>query len=555
MDSATSLTKEPERAAQQVDRFVRRFEPSYRLLAYYAALPLVITPELLNYLRNQFLRSEEVPWVAEVDLLLSDLCRTVGYEQYAMDTAVRAYLFSEMERELGYPKIEAASRLLINYIHHLAQTNPYLGRQELEVQQWAAMAYLEDQRSEVVRQIASAYQNSITTDRAGSASRAEMARLSRITKELAPQLREYADLLAYAELVRRFLEDPTQVSTELLTRSYKVLEDVELRVPEPWLPTDRRTPLQSFEFDVATVELGSPTELVALQPFEFEIATVEIKKSGGIAGFGRSPQVIIHRRSARSQQIIEDLGNGISLEMVAIPAGSFVMGSPDREKGRSSSEDPQHTVTLSSFFLGKYPVTQAQWKAVAALTQVNRSLDPDPSRFKGETGPVECISWLDAIEFCDRLSQLTGRPYRLPSEAEWEYACRAGTTTPFHFGEIITTDLANYNGDYTYGDGPKGVYRRETTPVGSFGVANAFGLYDMHGNVWEWCMDHWHENYEDAPIDGSAWINLSASENASRLLRGGSWVNYPRGCRSAFRNWLFAGGSNLYFGFRVACSA
>jgi formylglycine-generating enzyme required for sulfatase activity len=266
-------------------------------------------------------------------------------------------------------------------------------------------------------------------------------------------------------------------------------------------------------------------------------------------------QKSLRREQQERQQFVEDLGNGISLEMLAIPEGSFVMGSPDGEKERSSSEGPQHTVTLSSFFLGKCPVTQAQWRIVAALPQVNRELDPDPSRFKGETRPVECISWLDAIEFCDRLSQYTGKQYRLPSEAEWEYACRAGTTTPFHFGETITTDLANYNGDYTYGDGPKGVYRQETTPVGSFGVANAFGLYDMHGNVWEWCMDHWHENYEDAPIDGSAWIDPSASENASRLLRGGSWGSDPRYCRSAFRGRNNAGYRYDDDGFRVACSA
>ncbi|MFM9160298.1 MAG: formylglycine-generating enzyme family protein, partial [Dolichospermum sp.] len=129
--------------------------------------------------------------------------------------------------------------------------------------------------------------------------------------------------------------------------------------------------------------------------------------------------------------------------------------------------------------------------AVAALPQVNQELKPNPSRFKGDGStlltnhrPVERVSWHDAVEFCARLSNYTKRPYRLPSEAEWEYACRAGTTTPFHFGETMTTDLANYNGNYTYGDGSKGVYREETTEVGSFKIANEFGLYDMHGNVW-----------------------------------------------------------------------
>ena len=242
----------------------------------------------------------------------------------------------------------------------------------------------------------------------------------------------------------------------------------------------------------------------------------------------------INRHRQQAQCFIEDLGNGVQLEMVAIPEGSFLMGSPKDELERSDKESPRHTVTIEPFFLGKYPVTQAQWQAVASLPQVNHKLDPDPSSFKGANRPVEMVSWYDAVEFCARLSRYTDKPYRLPSEAEWEYACRAGTTTPFHFGETITSELANYDANYTYGAGVKGIYRQETTPVGSFSVANAFGLYDMHGNVWEWCEDDWHDSYEDAPTDGSAW--LSSDGNTTKVIRGGSW-NYPAAlCRSAFRN-------------------
>ena len=234
------------------------------------------------------------------------------------------------------------------------------------------------------------------------------------------------------------------------------------------------------------------------------------------------------------------------------------MGSPEDEPERSNSEGSQHEVTVPSFFIGKYPVTQAQWQTVVALPKVNQNLEPDPSRFKGGDRPVENVSWHDATEFCRRLAHKTGRPYRLPSEAEWEYACRAGTTTPFYFGETITTGLANYNGTDnkygSYGRGPKGIYRKETTPVGSF-PANAFGLYDMHGNVWEWCKDHWHSNYEGAPKDGSPWIDTEAEEDASRVLRGGSWFFGPRYCRSACRFNLYA---EFRFGnargFRVVCS-
>ncbi len=185
---------------------------------------------------------------------------------------------------------------------------------------------------------------------------------------------------------------------------------------------------------------------------------------------------------------------------------------------------------------------------------MNREIKSNPSHFKGKNLPVEQVSWYDVMEFCDRLSQYTGRPYRLPSEAEWEYAARAGTTTPFHFGETITSELANYDANYTYGAGTKGIFRQKTTPVGSFGVANAFGLYDMHGNVWEWCADHWHGDYEGTPEDGSHWIE-NDNDNQGRLLRAGSWGDNPPYCRSACRLYNGAGDRDYVIGFRVVCAA
>jgi len=163
---------------------------------------------------------------------------------------------------------------------------------------------------------------------------------------------------------------------------------------------------------------------------------------------------------------------------------------------------------------------------------------------------VEQVSWEEAVEFCRRLSVQTGRDYTLPSEAQWEYACRAATTTPFCFGESMTSDLANYDGNTTtYASGPKGAYRQQTTEVGSFS-ANGWGLHDMHGNVYEWCLDRWHGSYEGAPADGSAWM---AGRGASRLLRGGSWNDIPRHCRSAFRSYIRPVYRNYNFGFRVCC--
>jgi formylglycine-generating enzyme required for sulfatase activity len=264
-------------------------------------------------------------------------------------------------------------------------------------------------------------------------------------------------------------------------------------------------------------------------------------------------ELILRKERKQARYFTEKLGEAIGLDMILVPAGTFWMGSPDDEPDRSEDEGPQHEVNVSSFFMGRYPVTQAQWRFVAALTPGSRELDLDPSNFKEDKRPVEQVSWYDAVEFCDRLAQHTGRPYRLPSEAEWEYACRSGTVTPFYFGKTLTTEIANYDGNYTYNDGPKGEYREETTPVDQFEIANAFGLCDMHGNVFEWCQDHWHENYEGAPTDGSAW--LSANENASRVSRGGSWRDYPRHCRSAYR--FYDTPDNRYFniGFRVVCSA
>jgi len=274
-------------------------------------------------------------------------------------------------------------------------------------------------------------------------------------------------------------------------------------------------------------------------------------------------KVVITKRQHQNQFFDEMLTESLSLRMMQISAGSFLMGSPSDERDRSDSESPQHQVQVETFFLGKYPVTQAQWRFVAALSQVDRPIEADPSSFKGDDRPVENVSWHDATEFCARLSQHTGRFYRLPTEAEWEYACRAGTTTPFHFGETIATELANYRGtdneslgwSGSYGQGDKGEYRSETTPVDQFGIANDFGLCDMHGSVWEWCEDHWHKNYKGAPADGSAWLDEGAEENATRVMRGGSWSSDPRNCRSASRDYGGAGVRGSDVGFRVVCFA
>ncbi len=267
-------------------------------------------------------------------------------------------------------------------------------------------------------------------------------------------------------------------------------------------------------------------------------------------------ELILQKAHRTAQYYREQLGKELELDMVLVEGGSFQMGSPQDEAERSNTESPQHEVAIARFFLGRYPVTQEQWQIVAeTYRQVNIELNPKPSQFQGDRRPVEQISWHEAQEYCARLADHFSRPYRLPTEAEWEYACRAGSKTPFYFGKALSTKLANYDGNYTYGEGVTGEYRKETTPVDYFGVANAWGLCDMHGNVDEWCQDHWHENYEGAPQDGSAWLRQDPHPHAARVTRGGSWGYYPWYCRSAFRSSYFPGDRYTFLGFRVACSA
>jgi formylglycine-generating enzyme required for sulfatase activity len=286
------------------------------------------------------------------------------------------------------------------------------------------------------------------------------------------------------------------------------------------------------------------------------------------------------REKYKAAVFTELLGPAAGLDMVSIPGGSFTMGSQADEPERQGNEGPQHHVMLAPFFIGASPVTQAQWSAaiLAHPDQIRRNLDPNSSFIKGIDLPVESITWNQAEEFCLRLTAITGRAYRLPSEAEWEYACRAGTMGPFHFGPTVTPELANYCGtggavcgesdgksvasdvyndkkyeSGAYGEGPTGVFRGKTTQAGTF-PPNRFGLYDMHGNVWEYCLDTWSANCADVPVDGSA--NLSGPAESQRILRGGSWSHNPAVCRSAYRdsNAPDFSGWQGRIGLRVVCT-
>jgi formylglycine-generating enzyme required for sulfatase activity len=249
---------------------------------------------------------------------------------------------------------------------------------------------------------------------------------------------------------------------------------------------------------------------------------------------------VVNRTAVRCRIVHQELAEGIELDMVVIPSGIFRMGTLHFEGYRD--EEPPHTVHIKSFLMSKTTITQAQWKAVMGRLP--------PCRGKSREHPVDRISWFDGRSFCERLSKITGNPYRLPSEAEWEYACRAGSASAFCYGEMITTDLCNYVGLHSFAGGPKGEYRHGPIPPRRF-PPNAFGLYDMHGNLWEWCADRWHESYLGAPDDGGAWTFGGSSE---RVLRGGSWHDPPVLCRSASRLKLEPSEGEDFVGLRIASS-
>jgi formylglycine-generating enzyme required for sulfatase activity len=273
-----------------------------------------------------------------------------------------------------------------------------------------------------------------------------------------------------------------------------------------------------------------------MQTIEFETPTLNEKGE------------IIARIRHTAEQFTEDLGHGINLEMLVIPAGVFQMGSP-RHEG-NPDEQPQHLVTIKSFMMGKYLITQGQWKAVMGKLP--------PCRFKGDNLPVERVSWEEAQRFCQRLSKKTsgavlrtGRDYHLPSETQWEYACRAGTGTPFSFGETLTVEVANFNGEHTFREEPRGFYFHSTNEGGKF-VPNAFGLYDMPGNLWEWCADNWLDDYTSSPRGSSSYQNKDSHE---RVARGGSWHEPPELCRSAARLRVLQSDADEFMGFRVVGDA
>jgi formylglycine-generating enzyme required for sulfatase activity/predicted Ser/Thr protein kinase len=355
-------------------------------------------------------------------------------------------------------------------------------------------------------------------------------------------------------------------------RRYQSVEEVLRDVP---IPSKSTLPLSSYSQPISSsspsqVKRSFPTLIQQISPQtpsrivtpqivapkgikfkRFSFNTVTVTLESGLTGVNR--KVRQHQETKQAAYFTIRFTKNVALEMIAIPSGTFVMGAPKNEEGSNKSELPQHWVTVSSFLISKFPITQGQYKAI---------MGKNPARFRGINRPVEQVSWYDAVAFCQKLSEKSGLQFRLPSEAQWEYACRAinhpvssieewnaKDNQPFYYGETLTTDLGNYNGSEVYANSVKGINRQETTEVSQF-PPNGFGLYDMHGNVWEWCADYWHPNYEGAPDNGSTWLNPTSN---MRVLRSGSWYSYPQNCRSAYRNHDLPAVVNYTIGFRIVC--
>ncbi|MEM1307954.1 MAG: formylglycine-generating enzyme family protein [Cyanobacteria bacterium P01_H01_bin.153] len=549
----------PSAIEDLADTFVLTASPTARELASLLAAAPVITLPIVRLIRNSMLPQASA--VHDAEVFMSGLVTVSDRKEptFKNAEAIAYEIFNDYVRDrlrAGYSKIDALT-VIEKVSKHIARG---LGK---SVSEFKALLKRFD-NGETPEE--TEFLNAFATVTAS------------ILRGLGREFRVIADSLALPPEDTEDIDkaDDWLTDFDLQPLTYEVTEylifppltdfnftDAEL-VEDPDFPP----PLQTKEFTIIDLQLASDTEPTEelteeLERFNFKVATVVRQDN----------QWVIRQRQEEAYRYVEKLseaanpsflagiarrigfGNDCDLEMVSIPRGAFVMGSPEDEPERNvERESPQHEVAVSSFFMGRYPVTQAQWRAVAGFPQVNRSLNTNPSRFKGDRLPVERVSWYDAVEFCDRLSAHTSRQYRLPSEAEWEYACRAKTTTPFHFGDMILAEVANYDGNATYADGPKGEYRKKTTPVDHFGIANDFGLSDMHGNVFEWCQDHWHATYADAPTDGSAWVK--GGDTSYRVARGGSWSFNPRNCRSAYRIRSFPDlDVDLGLGFRVVCTA
>jgi formylglycine-generating enzyme required for sulfatase activity len=468
------------------------------------------------------------------------------YKDGAISPGERALLDLERKR-LGLETEAEEILAAVKTAYQQCQADLEQYRQTL-IAEWAEQDELRAEQWELLQQLQTALgisdpeveqiKQKVLADRAKEPKKAqETANTQTQETELQRQQETEARLSREAAEQQRTLEAQRQQAAENLQRKQDLESAEQQRRLEAQRQQEAENPQRKQDCKAAeqlSRDAATHNANLNLQTFSFEVVLLDD------AGKERK------RTTEQAQYFAEVLAPGIDLHLVSIPGGSFQMGSPDGEG--SDDERPQHLVDVAPFFMGMFPVTQAQWRVVAGYPQEKQVLNTEPSRFKGDKLPVEMVSWDDAVEFCARLSCKTGHIYRLPSEAEWEYACRANTKTSYHFGNEVSQDVLNNPGARKTSWFSKQL-PYQTSEAGNFGVANQFGLYDMHGNVWEWCLDLWHNNYTGAPHDGSAWVNDDNSP--SRLLRGGSWYFIHGFCRSACRSADSSDNRTDFIGFRV----
>ncbi len=537
---------------ETIQSFQDKFGEAHMYLACQAALPMALTPDLLYNLRANFnkdIHGEDlqIPWIAVADILLSSLCKEVGRELFEMEQKIRGVLLEQLNSDPRFNKnkqkrIKRIAHFLLIYVQDKLN-NPINSVRNLAiVQRWTALAYINPE--EAARDLALQLTNLSLNEKT------EWVRMSKVADTLAEPLieAEFKPLLTYLQGMRDLAKGSEQKAAskfeQLSTNDGRiVIAGVNLTVPQ----------FEKSEWNINEV----PVTLPPLHQLEFESA--KLTKQPRSLNLGS--KWVVNRQRGRTEAFDEQLGRradvfselsdlGIVLKMVQIPGGEFLMGSADNE--RNNREQPQHLVMIAPFFLSRITITQSQWKIIAESTKVRRELNPNPSKFSGDNLPVEQITWFEAIEFCERLQLLTARPYRLPSEAEWEYACRAGTDTAFCYGETISPEVATYDSTQKYKSSPKAKSPKQTSEVDKHQVSNTLGLSDMHGNVWEWCADHWDDSYENAPNDGTAL--LTDNTQWKRVVSGGCWQDPPIICRSRYRNGISPSNKIITIGFRVALS-
>ena len=586
-------------AYDALSSFASSYGPDPLLLLLHASVPETLRPDILHLIQINFLAGPADP-SREADVLFAPFTTCLGGDYYRIDAQVRWHalaLLRSLYREESRGREVRVAELLWCHLEQLERgqriTAQTLLGDYIAVQRWVALAYLEP--SDAARAFAQALR--AIEAHSSAVSITAYAQLGGLAAAMELPLAGEPELLAYAKGLDALAKGDEPNATRLLEAlgdQPLQIGEVSLKAPTQWLghqvekqlqrqleeQTKRelveqkrqaekvlneteRQPVAADLPEAVHAEAVVPTVgAIRLQSFSFTTCLLRKEDNRWIRST-KDRWIDEERRTLQTMGFLEQLeqealhqhaeAQAVRLTMVKIPAGSFLMGSPEDEPQRSEDERPHHEVKLESFFMAQTPITQAQWRAVAGWQKLERVLKPNPSKFKGANRPVERVSWFDAQEFCRRLSQRTGKRYGLPSEAQWEYACRAGSRTPFYFGVTLTPELANYNGNFIYANGPKGRYREQTIEVASF-PANGWGLHDMHGNVWEWCEDHWHESYHFAPDDGRPRFNPNAGMDMRRLLRGGSWVDLPADCRSAARSsGARPGLRSSRLGFRVCC--